>query len=940
MTKGQHTEMGRALALAAGVLCLVASGCEQPSVGARSGAPAPTEGPRIAIDDATVDLHGHVVVTFSASEEGLPLALAEVTALAPRFTLATLGVHPLDGFPAWKSELLTGSAISSLPLSSPATPEVLPLSNVKQPGSESSGQLVGLGGGRFRYVFANALVGLDADATVRVGMYLRAAPSPSLRTSATHDFRPSGGPLDERETVRDENCAQCHGAAVVAHDGRAGVRLCETCHTWQNADPDTVDPAALHTTVVPARTDPNPLELGRLVHRLHRGKRLPTLFQASSSANPAPALAAGNDLPLPFSAENNVAPIFGRKYSIVGYQASELVGGQVVQRASNGQPAKTMAVGITYPRELRDCAACHGGARQGYLIGTAISRRTCAGCHPDTWYQATPAQLDGAHFAHPGREQADDSRCADCHVKAPPGGKLYAPIAQLHVPITEGDRYADPKVEILEVSGVVPNGRPVVRFRVTDRRGPVIPTLAAPTPLWEPDSATSSLVWRKFSSFSIRVAGPTAPDYGPASSYLLSSGAAGGNVDPLTAMSTATDEYVYTFSSTLPSDATGTWAIGFDGRRQLKYGHYDKGTDTFRWPGTGETVRDSPDNAIAFVNTASGGWLASASPQSPGAEPRRKVVAEQNCLRCHGRFELHGGQRHQLEFCLFCHTPTATDWAQRPKVSGKVNLAATWDGIEERSIHLKVMVHRIHTGGRRDAASLEAIEPFVVMGYGGNPYFFDEGLFPDDLANCTACHSGKTFRAESVPAGAPATIANETATVRHAASTLAHPASEAGTPPVQAACLGCHATGASIAHAADKTVNGVETCAQCHAKGARDVEVAHGLAPLTTTAATASFASIVQNVLVPRCASAACHGPGATPPTLDAAAAYGALVGVTSGQASPRLLVEPNAPERSYLVDKLRGTAGVGQIMPIDGAIAPADLAAIEAWISNGAPND
>ena len=215
--------------------------------------------------------------------------------------------------------------------------------------------------------------------------------------------------------------------------------------------------------------------------------------------------------------------------------------------------------------------------------------------------------------------------------------------------------------------------------------------------------------------------------------------------------------------------------------------------------------------------------------------------------------------------------------------------------------------------------------------------------FPGDLRTCTLCHSGKSYLVENVPADAPPTVANETATIRHAASTTAHSAGEPSTPPIQAACLGCHATGASIAHAQSKTVGGVETCKQCHSQGPVAVEVAHGLAAPSGTVAS-TFSGIASGILVPRCASAACHAAGATPPQLDAAGAYGALVGVQSGQSSLQF-VKPYDPEGSYLVHKLRGDAGsvggsVATLMPPDGALSPADLAAIEAWITNGAPND
>jgi len=98
---------------------------------------------------------------------------------------------------------------------------------------------------------------------------------------------------------------------------------------------------------------------------------------------------------------------------------------------------------------------------------------------------------------------------------------------------------------------------------------------------------------------------------------------------------------------------------------------------------------------------------------------------------------------------------------------------------------------------------------------------------------------------------------------------------------------------------------------------------------------------------VPRCASAACHGgnPPAAFPQLDAEAAYQAIVGVPSQQVSGMALVEPYEPEASYLLIKMRGEAasvgGIATPMPIgDAALDPSDLAAVEAWIANGAPND
>jgi len=908
--------------------------CQRPTVGSVAAAQT-TQGPEILIASATVDGAGHIVATFTVGLDGIPVPAADVALLRPTFTLAFLSTHPVDGLATWESLLLTGRQTNPLlPPGGPGTPPGQVLANMKQPGSETSGTLVDLGGGTFGYTFASPLpAGFDLGATVRVGVYLGAAEG-TPRTSATHDFVPAGGTPASRATALDENCNRCHGS-VQAHGGRRnGVRLCLTCHTWQNADPDTVDPAAMGGAT--AATDPNPLDLGRLVHRIHRGANLPTLYQSSTTAA-APALPSASALPLPFFPGRNTA-IAGRRYSVVGYLSEEHVFGKVVSRTDNGQAARVVATGVVFPRDLRDCAACHEGAPEESEVVTSISRRTCHGCHPEVWFEPSSIS-DTVHFAHPGGPRTDDTECSGCHVSPTPAQpKLYAPIAEAHVPPAQSPRYSKPALEIVAVRDLVPGGAPTVVFRLTDRVGILSPP-NAPTPAND-TAATTSPVPRKLTSLAINIVGPTSPDYAGPPSLPFSSGAAG-NPSPLTLVADpATGELTYTFVSTIPATATGTWAVGMEARRQAPTQHYDTATDEFRWPYTGETVTESPNNPVVYVDSSVGAF--------PGgtAVPRRKVVAQDKCAKCHFRFELHGSQRHEVEYCIICHTPDRTDWVRRPKsASGNVNLGATFDGIEERSVHFKVMVHRIHTGGRTGAAALDLLEPHVVYGFGGTPWFFDEGIFPNDLRNCTLCHEGKSYLVESVPADASPTVANETPTLRHQA-TSGHVTGERAVLPVQAACTGCHATGATASHATRYTVAGVEACAQCHVRGSNGVEEAHGLVVPSRGTVSASLSSIAANILVPRCATSACHGgnPPAYYPQLDADVAHDAMVGRPSLQASMRL-VEPGAPEASYLLLKLRGEAGsVGGVptpMPIgDVLLDPGEIAAVEAWIAAGAPND
>jgi OmcA/MtrC family decaheme c-type cytochrome len=217
----------------------------------------------------------------------------------------------------------------------------------------------------------------------------------------------------------------------------------------------------------------------------------------------------------------------------------------------------------------------------------------------------------------------------------------------------------------------------------------------------------------------------------------------------------------------------------------------------------------------------------------------------EKCKVCHYRIQFHQG-RTQAEYCPTCHAPDYTDWSRRtkyaagdapsPALVGTVNLGSTFDGIEERSLHFKVLIHRIHTGGRSGPASLQLTRPYTAGGSKSTSRFRDMGEFPNDLAKCTLCHASTCYRVEMVPADAAGTLANETPTIMHSqpapgvTPTSAHGADEVPVPPVTAACMGCHATAYAQAHTAKYITAGKEQCVSCHgAKGSYSVERTHGL---------------------------------------------------------------------------------------------------------------
>ncbi len=99
-----------------------------------------------------------------------------------------------------------------------------------------------------------------------------------------------------------------------------------------------------------------------------------------------------------------------------------------------------------------------------------------------------------------------------------------------------------------------------------------------------------------------------------------------------------------------------------------------------------------------------------------------------------------------------------------------------------------------------------------------------------------------------------------------------------------------------------------------------------------------NFDSIQANVFEPLCEH--CHS-GANAPVglrLDAANSYVSLVGVASVERPSLRRVAPGDANNSYLIQKLEGTAGVGERMPAGlPAVPQADINVIRQWIGDGA---
>jgi OmcA/MtrC family decaheme c-type cytochrome len=226
--------------------------------------------------------------------------------------------------------------------------------------------------------------------------------------------------------------------------------------------------------------------------------------------------------------------------------------------------------------------------------------------------------------------------------------------------------------------------------------------------------------------------------------------------------------WTYTMTNSVPADAKGSFSISLDGRR----------VESITKKGAAVNVQYGTKSFVYYFSVDN----------SP-VEPRREVVTIEKCNSCHVSLRLHGSNRvDNVQHCVVCHNPVQTDAAVRPKDAGA-----------PQSIDFRQMIHSIHGG----AAISEhyGTEPYVVYGNASSKHDYSEVVYPGRLAGCTACHVN----------GSEALPRPETNSV------VANPRGYMDpTGPQAAACLACHRSKATAAHAMSNTNRLGEACAACH----------------------------------------------------------------------------------------------------------------------------
>jgi OmcA/MtrC family decaheme c-type cytochrome len=224
----------------------------------------------------------------------------------------------------------------------------------------------------------------------------------------------------------------------------------------------------------------------------------------------------------------------------------------------------------------------------------------------------------------------------------------------------------------------------------------------------------------------------------------------------------------YTFTHAIPANAKGTYAIGIEARRGLVL-----------LPGTVQetSTQYGADNNVFYISV-----------DGSSIVKRRQVVDIAKCNSCHTRLSVHGENRNQTEYCVFCHNPSNTDRSTPPQ-----------------AINFALFVHKIHFGDNLAAAG----GSYNVSGTEFNtvrfPVMSDTGA-PGDTTKCYVCHVN----------GSEAVFPIGLNVVKNPQGLLDP------TPPTTAACTACHISRSAMAHAQAQTDPKFgESCDVCHSAGAQ-----------------------------------------------------------------------------------------------------------------------
>ncbi|HTW75691.1 MAG TPA: OmcA/MtrC family decaheme c-type cytochrome [Steroidobacteraceae bacterium] len=482
---------------------------------------------------------------------------------------------------------------------------------------------------------------------------------------------------------------------------------------------------------------------------------------------------------------------------------------------------------IVFPTDTTNgpdtCTSCHNQSDTNTPDAAdwqnVPSIEACGSCHDNVNF-ATGANHSAASLGN-----LTDNDCATCHgpdsnVEVAEGNDQYSiAVASAHTNLVERNKvlaYSQAnfayQIDSINLSGA----QPTVTFTVSNPSSGQNWNILTDPPFTYCSPATTSMA-----------AVPSWPttDYTNASPSGFVSSEAQPTSTTLTCQSPAsapTPNADGSFTATLPALPTGlsgSLAVSIQG-----FPAYDFGDGL----GPQELIVPS---VVGYAAITGGTALA-----------RRTVVDVAKCDNCHQVLVAHGNHRvDDVQVCVQCHNPDATDLAARQSLG--VNASNAADGQNEQPLDFKYMIHALHDGNVRAAAGA----PYVIYNaHLPSPYYddwIDITPFPGALNNCLGCHEAGTY----YPQDPTSSTSLGTTIVSLNSATgkpFTTPAGETAITPDTAVCSACHVASTDIEHmqqnggsftamkdASSQIVGGnQETCVLCHGPGATaDVGVVHNI---------------------------------------------------------------------------------------------------------------
>ncbi|MCG8370157.1 MAG: OmcA/MtrC family decaheme c-type cytochrome, partial [Proteobacteria bacterium] len=367
--------------------------------------------------------------------------------------------------------------------------------------------------------------------------------------------------------------------------------------------------------------------------------------------------------------------------------------------------------GVEFTQDVRNCTTCHQESDptvpEAGNWKDVQNRETCGSCHD--WIDWDASGNDPGLLHWGGLVFLDDRDCATCHGPATTVLDGDYRVELVHR-IPEAIAAEAFEYEVVSVANTAAGDTPTVRIRVLNPTDPDYATnpggtaydLNDPTGPFQVGSSRLrvDIAWNNDDFGNVDPNGDLAraPDSGAPFAPIVidfKTGAVnvGGNVFEKAA------------SEALPTGISGSGTAALEGRPQVDLGN---GLESLSVVGA----------SLAFAI------------DDPSAVPRRQVVAIEKCNDCHETLALHGDNRvGNTELCATCHNPNSTDVNRRVAASE----CDTELGLEDVSIDLKRMVHRIHAGN------------VGVCGYRNSAHDYTDVVYPGRLNNCEGCHLEGTY---------------------------------------------------------------------------------------------------------------------------------------------------------------------------------------------------